>query len=95
MCPGDVAVYQCNVSGSSLEWELNTPSSDSITLSLTNHIMSVINDILGSSPVSAQLIVNGTSLTSTLSLQVALHFNGTTVGCERNTLTLNIRCKVL
>ncbi len=47
---GDLAVYQCTVSGSSLEWELTTPSSDSITLSLTNH-MSVIDDTLGSSPL--------------------------------------------
>ncbi len=56
----------------------------------------VRNDTLASSPVSAQLMFyNGTSLTSTLSLQVALHLNGTTVECEGNTLTLNIRCKVL
>ena len=87
-----MAVYQCTVSGSSLEWTLTTPSSDSIIISLAVGDL-VRSDILGSSPVSAQLIVNGTSLTSTLSLQVALHLNGTTVECEGNTLTLNIRCK--
>ncbi len=69
-----------------------TPSSDSIIISLAVGDL-VRSDILGSSPVSAQLIVNGTSLTSTLSLQLSLHLDGTTVKCEGNTLTLNIRCK--
>ncbi len=53
----------------------------------------VRDDTLASSPVSAQLLFNnGTSLISRLSLSVALHLNETVVGCEGNTLKLNIRC---
>ncbi len=93
ICPGDVAVYQCNVSNSVLAWELYLME-DTITIVLEANRRSVCNDTLGSSPVSAQLIFeNSTSLTSTLSLQVALQLNGTIVVCGGNTLTLNIKCK--
>ncbi len=92
ICPGDVAVYQCT--GSALEWELQLfGNTKLIVFRRSEHVGDLHNETLGSSPVSAQIIFNnGTFLTSTLSLQVALHLNGTTVGCEGNTLTLNIRC---
>ncbi len=96
ICPGDVAVYQCNVYDSVLAWELYLME-DMITIGFEANGRSVGDvryDTLRSSPVSAQLIFkNSTFLTSTLSLQVALQLNGTTVECGGNTLTLNIRCK--
>ncbi len=95
ICPGDVAVYQCTVSDSSLVWELSLMENTiAIGFSSNRDVRNETNDTLASSPVSAQLIFNnGTSLTATLSLQVVLHLNGTTVECGGNTLTLNIRCK--
>ena len=94
ICPGDVAVYQCTVSEPALAWELHRMEDTIIIGFSSSRDVYVRNDTLASSPVSAQLIFNnGTSLTSTLSLQVALHLNGTTVECGGNTLTLNIRCK--
>ncbi len=95
ICPGDVAVYQCTVVDSSLEWELYLLRDPrSIVFRNSEPVGDLRNETLGSSPVSAQLIFNnGTSLTSTLSLQVSLHLNGTNVECGGNTLTLNIRCK--
>ena len=99
LCPGDEVVYICTVNDLlDIEWILEVPDMQTIRVIIDTEldlVGTVHHFTLASSPVRAEFTsMNGTTLTSTLHITVALQLNGTKITCRTDIVTLNINCKV-
>ena len=91
MCPDDVAVFWCTTEMGFLIWDIRTRTGLAQSLSLHSGQLTTETFTLNSSSLVGQVtFTNGSFINATVTIMRPINLNGSTVTCNRDTLTLNV-----
>lgn len=100
VCPNEQAVFVCsNQDGVFVNWEMYTREGHIRSFSFNANFHpegTIMRGTLAFIPFTAEVTSASTSsITTIVTIDVAIRLNGTIITCDRNTVTFDIHCKII